>query len=182
MNETNSFDKALARAYCMEYGAIVGLLCSVSFLCSMYGISSVLLAQMSNVIALVSVYVAGRLLRGFLQNEVAFISFGRTCYLAMQVYLFAILLTAIVQYFYFAYLDQGRLLSQVNLLLTTPEYRQWLAQFAEGGDVDELLKGVMQTLHNPAAVTFQLIWLNLLVSLVATLPTAWIARAGKSIK
>ena len=182
MNETNAFDWGLARAYCMEYGVAVGVLCSVSFLCSMYGVGSALLAQMSNVLALAAVYVAGLLLRGFGRNVAATGGLGRTCRMALLTYLFACLLTALVQYFYFAFFDGGRLAAQVEQLLTLPEYRQWLAQFAPGGDVDALLKEVGRTMGNPAAITFQLMWLNLLVSLVVTLPTAWIARYGKTKK
>lgn len=178
MNTKETFDGPQARAYSMEYGVVVGLLCSASFLCTMYGASSILLAQVSNVLALIAVYVAGRLIRSFRTN-VASLTFGRTCYMALLTYLFAILLTALVQYVYFAYFDQGRLMTQIDHLLSMPEYRQWLEQFAQGGDIDSLLDGVLQTMRNPVSMTFQLMWLNCLLALLAIVPTALIAMGGK---
>ena len=177
MNETKTFDRALARAYSMEYGTAVGLLCSASFLCAMYGLTFVLLGQLSNLLGLVAVYVAGRLIRKFRQRVVP-ITFGQACYMAVLTYAFAILLTAIVQYLYFAYLDQGRLLARLDYLLTLPEYRQLLTQLAPEGNVEGLLQAMASVMRNPAVMTFQLMWFNLLLSLFVLLPTAWIAMSG----
>lgn len=173
--EKRDFDARLARDHCMEYGMVVGILCSASFLCSMYGTPSVLLGQLGNVLGIVAFVTAGNLIRHY-GRKMGQLTFGRSCYMAMLTYVFAIMVVAVVQYIYFRYLDAGRLANQVEHIIQMPEYRQWMEQLTTGQDVDEVVGQIMQLTRNPERITMQLIWMNLIFALLLMVPTALMGK------
>ena len=127
--ENKAFDWQLARAHTMNYGALVGIMCSISFLCSMYGLQSPSLGLISNVLALLAFIVAGRCIRSF-SNNIQPTRFGQACWMAFNIFLYAILITALVQFLYFTYLDQGRLATQMQHITATPEYLLYMPYLA----------------------------------------------------
>ena len=173
--EKKEFDARLARDHCMEYGMVVGILCSASFLCSMYGSTSLLLGQLGNVLGIVAFVTAGNLIRHY-GRKMGQLTFGRSCYMAMLIYVFAIMVVAVVQYIYFRYLDAGRLANQVEQIMQMPEYRQWMEQFTAGQDVDEMVGQVMRMTRNPERITLQLVWMNLIFALLLMVPTALMGK------
>ena len=177
MNGENTFDKQRARAYCMQYGAVVGTVCSLSFLCAMYAGQHPLLGLIGNALGIYAVWKAGRQIRQF-RFTVQPIGFGQSCYMALLTYLFAILIVAIVQYAYFRYLDGGRMAAQVEQLIALPEYHRLLARMAGSEDIDSLLTSTLDLMRHPTQMTIQLVWTNLLLSLLLTIPTALIAVTG----
>jgi len=183
MNEKKQteYSPQLTRKYCMNYGLIVGALCSISFLLSMYSLRMPLVGQLGNIVGLLAIYVAGRQIRSFRQ-EVAPLGFWRSCLMAIQIFLYATLLTAVVQYAYFAFLDHGRLASEMGELFSLPEYKKILAGIVEGGDAEAMLEEVTRLLRNPAQTTFQLMIMNITFLLPVSIPTAIIATWGKTKK
>ncbi len=173
--EKKEFDARLARDYCMEYGMIVGLICSASFLCSMHGFDAALLGQAGNVLGLIAFISAGALIRQY-GRKMGRLTFGRSCYMAFLTYVFAIMVTAVVQYIYFRFMDDGQLAGQVQQIIQMPEYRQWLQQMAGEEDVDKLLHESLQFMYNPERMTLQLVWMNLLLALLLMVPTALLGR------
>ena len=173
--EKGEFDIRLARDHCMEYGMVVGLLCSASFLCSMYGTTSLLLGQLGNVLGITAFVTAGVLIRHY-GRKAGRLTFGRSCYMALLTYAFAIMVTAVVQYIYFRYLDAGRLANQVEQIIQMPEYRQWMEQLTVGQDLDEVVDQLLQMTRNPERMTMQLIWMNLIFALLLTVPTALMGK------
>ena len=169
--EKKEFDARLARDHCMEYGMVVGLMCSASFLCSMYGYDNVLLGQLGNVLGLLAFVSAGIFIRRY-GRRMGRLTFGRSCYMALLTYVFAIMVTAVVQYVYFRFLDAGHLAEQVKQIVQMPEYHQWLQQLAGAEDVDKLISQAMQFMYNPVRMTMQLIWMNLLLAMLLLVPTA----------
>ena len=178
MNENKRLDAGSVRAFGMNWGTVVGILCSFSFLCSMYGLQYSSLGLLSNLLGVAAVIVAGNGIRKF-RWEVGNITFGQACRMAISIYFYAILLTAMVQYIYFAYLDHGRLIAQMQTILSIPEYRQWMEQMANGEDVDTLVKTTMSVLQKPAQAAMQLLWMNCIVALLLTPITALIGVTGK---
>ena len=175
--DKNAFDAGLARSYCMQYGLVVGLLASASFLFTMYGPSYPIFGLMGPVFAIIAFVAAIRLIRGY-QKTVAQLTFSQTCYMVLFTYLFAIILTAAVQYVYLAWLDQGRLLTQVEEVMAMPEYKAWFDNLS-GGDDKELMKELTTLMGNPARMTFQLLWTNCILSLILIIPTAILAKVRK---
>lgn len=170
-NQNITFDKQVARQWCMVYGTLVGILTSASFLCAMYGLQSPLLGQFSNLLALLGFFVAIKQVRHFART-VSPLSFRQACWMSLQVYFFAILLTAIVQFVYFQFFDNGHLADQMSVLIDNKDYRRWMNQIAADMDVDTMMKQTLATLRNPVRATIQLMWMNCIVGLMLTLPTA----------
>lgn len=181
MNEQGKFDRQQARAYCMQYGAVVGIVCSLSFLCMMYAGNSPLLGATGNALGLFALWKAGRQIRKF-RLTVSPIGFGKACYMAILTYLFAILVVAVVQYIYFRFLDEGRMVAQVEQLLTLPEYHKMLVQMAGTEDIESHLTSTLDMMRNPTQMTIQLLSTNLFLSLLLTIPTALIAITGNMKK
>lgn len=178
MSEKATFDKTQALRYGMNYGAVVGILTGVSFLCSIGGAEQVGLGLLSNVMALAAVYVAARMIRAF-DREIAPLSFGQTCRMVAYTYFFAILLTAAIQYVYFAVFDQGRFAALIQEVFTQPEYRRMLENMAGEQDVETMIQTTTDTMQRPESATMQLMWMNIFIALFMLLPTALIARIGK---
>ena len=177
MNGENTFDRQQARAYCMQYGVVVGTVCSLSFLCAMYAGQYSLLGLIGNALGIYAVWAAGRQIRRF-RLTVQPIGFGQSCYMALLTYLFAILIVGIVQYAYFRFLDGGRMAAQVEQLIALPEYHQLLVQMSGTEDIESLLTSTLDIMRQPTQMTVQLVWTNLLLSLLLTIPTALIAITG----
>lgn len=166
------------RQFCMERGTIVGIITSASFLCSMYGLSNFLLGQVSNLLGLLAIAMAGTGIRNY-RREKGNITFGRACWMAMLTYFYAILLTALTQYIYFAFLDHGMLLGQLQKFVEMPEYRQLLQHMAGEEDIDTMIQTTLGVLGKPAQATMQFMWVNCFASLLFTIPTALIGITGK---
>ena len=178
MNSTNKFNGIQARAFCMQYGLVVGLLTSASFLATMYGLGAPSMGLLGNILGIIAFYVAFRQIRAYRQ-EVGGLSYMQACYMAFLTLFFASLLTAVVQYLYLAFLDNGRLVSQVEQMLAMPEYEKWLGQMAGGMDVEEVKTAALGLLSNPAKTTLQLLWSDCLLSLILSIPIALLSMTGK---
>lgn len=177
MSENKPFDTALARNWCMNWGTVVGVLTCLSFLCSMYGLQTTPLGLLSNALGLVAIWIAARGIRMY-RRQVGEVSFMRACWLALMTYLFAILLTAAVQFVYFQFFDHGQLAMQVRQLFDMPEYRQWLSQMATGEDLSFIEDTMLGLFASPARATMQMMWMNSIVALLLLLPTALLGMAG----
>ena len=169
------------RQFCMERGTIVGILTSISFLCSMYGINNIILAQISNIGGLVAFFVAGYGIKKFRSQHMG-ITFGRACWMAVMIYFYAILLTAVVQYFYFSVLDRGILQQQIQQIASMPEYKKLLQQMAGEADIEQMIQNVSTLFAYPAKATMQLMWMNCFVVFFLTIPTALIGITGNTKK
>lgn len=169
-SKNKTFDKQVARQWCMEYGTLVGSFTSISFLCAMYGLQYTWLGQVSNLLALLAFLIAIRTLRHFCRNIFP-LTFGQACWMVVQIYFFAILLTAAVQFIYFQFFDHGRLVDQMNILLDNEAYRNWIAQMAPDTDTDTMIGQTLATLRNPVHATMQLMLMNCIAALMLTIPT-----------
>lgn len=146
-------------------GLWVAVLWSGSFLCYMWGLTHPWLSVVSLFLGVYSVVPAGRaagLYRAFAPEG------GRRRYMWLQImiiYLFATLLTTLVQYLYFRYLDGGQLMATFQKSLALPEMRQMVDTLPEG-TVDQCLR----TLADPAALAFNCFTANVMLSLLLSLP------------
>lgn len=178
MRKTKKFDKEQARAYAMQYGLVVGVVCLASFLCTMYAGNSLLMAQTGNLLGLFAVMTAGTQIRMY-RAQVARLNFRQAWYMAIFIYLFAIIVTALGQYLYFALLDNGTLREQILTMLETPEYQKLLAQLTGTTDTDEILRSTADLMQSPTQMTVQLMWMNVLLALLLSVPTVLIGITGE---
>lgn len=179
----NTFDYHKARTYASRYGAIVGLCWILSFLSYMGGLTTPFLADIGLILGIASVFVAGNIIR-YYHNACQSLTFGKAWWMAITLYLCATLLTAIVQYIYFEYMDHGTLAQTYEQLLTAPEYQELLQQMLPQTSDTNLIQDMISLLYSitPIQMTFQLLVYNLFLGLFLSLPTALLGRRKKIIK
>ncbi len=179
----NTFDYHKARAYASQYGAIVGLCWIISFLSYMGGLTTPFLADIGLIMGIASVFVAGNIIR-FYHNARQSLTFGQAWWMAITLYLCATLLTAVVQYIYFEYMDHGTLAKTYEQMLTAPEYQELLQQVLPQSNDTNLIQDMIDLLYSitPIQMTFQLLVYNLFLGLFLSVPTALLGRRKKVIK
>lgn len=180
----NAFDYHSARTYACQYGAIVGLCWILSFLSYMGGLTTPFLADIGLILGIASIFVAGNIIR-FYHNARQELTFGRAWWMAIVLYLCATLLTAVVQYIYFRYVDHGTLAQTYEQMLTAPEYQEMLRKMLPQGEGNSnMIEDIINLLYTitPIQMTFQLLFYNLFLSLVLSLPTAFLGRRKKIIR
>lgn len=147
----------------------IGFLCSVSFLCSVRGITSPGISTVGHLVGLLAVY---NIFKSIIKYRlyVKDIKFGKCFLLALLICIFASLLTNVIQYLYFQFYDNGFFLSTLASLMETPEYQQMIK--ALFGNVPQSeLKAAFQQLNVPTLMT-QIIFMNLVLSVPVSLITA----------
>ncbi|MBO4839770.1 MAG: DUF4199 domain-containing protein [Bacteroidaceae bacterium] len=150
----------------------VGLLCCISFVCAMRGMTSPGIAFIGQIATVLAIYnIFKNILRYRLQ--VQNIQFGKCLWMAFLICIFAGLLTNVIQYIYFQFFDKGLFLSSMASVMETPEYQQMLKSvFA---DVPQSqLKEVFQQM-NIQTLMIQFILMNLMLSVPVSLITAGLA-------
>lgn len=131
-------------------------------------------------LGVLAVFVAGWSIRSY-SNKVKTVRYWQACKMAMVMFFYAILLTAMIQYIYFAFLDGGRLGEQMQTIFSLPEYRHLLEQMANGRDTDELQEEVLGIFDSPRNATLQLIWMDIFTAFIFTPVVALIGITGKKM-
>ena len=149
----------------------IGIMWSASFLCTMYGTGHPLLSMLSTALGIISIYMLYRQLTNYrrLYPTVSWLHIFR---LSMLTCLLAGLLTDAVQYLYFAFLDNGRLLSILGSAMQSEEYREAWKQLMPEADMKEVQQMVQSMTVRD--IMLQLVTYNVLlalpISLMAALP------------
>ena len=117
----------------------IGLMWSASFLCTMYGTERPFLSMLSTVLAIISIYMLYKQLTNYyrLYPSVSWLHILRLSFVTC---LLAGLLTDMVQYAYFLWLDNGRLLSILGTSLQSEEYREAWKKMMPEVDLNEMQK------------------------------------------
>ncbi len=166
------FDYKEARRQCMRFGLRVGVCWTLSFLLTVWGMRYPLVGDCGLFVGLLSVWYAGRLLRGYAWS-LGGIPWMRAWWMAMLTYVFVSLLTTFLQFVYLRWLDGGFFAEAMERALMTPSYRRLIEGYG-GGDMDEL----MGALGDVSRMTYGFLVFNLMLGLVLSLPTAVMARFG----
>ena len=150
----------------------IGILCSISFLCCVRGISSPGMAMVGHFTALWAVYDIFKYILGY-RLHIKDINFGNCLKMAFLTCIFAGLLTNVVQYFYFQFFDKGFFLSSLASVMESPEYKEL---------IDSVFADVPQSQWNSAfeqinlqTLMVQMVFVNLLISVPVSLITAGLA-------
>lgn len=164
---TDRFDFREARRQCMLFGLRVALLWSGSFLCSMYAPQWFLLSWLGLGLGVYSLFAAARMIRDYNQ-EVSNFSLTKTGWMILITYFYTTLLTTLIQYVYFRFLDSGQLLANIEMARQVPAYRDLFQNMNW-----EAAKAV---LSNPAQIAYSLFLYNALLGALLTLPTLLLAH------
>lgn len=147
----------------------IGLMWSASFLCTMYGTERPFLSMLSTVLAIISIYMLYKQLTNYyrLYPSVSWLHILRLSFLTC---LLAGLLTDMVQYAYFLWLDNGRLLSILGNSLQNEEYREAWKKMMPEVDLDEMQKLVQSMTVRD--IVLQMAFYNVILALPASLLAA----------
>lgn len=149
----------------------LGLMWSVSFLCTMYGTERPFLSMLSTALGLISIYMLYKQLTNY-RRVYPSVSWLHTLCLSFVTCLLAGLLTDAAQYLYFLLLDNGRLLSLLGNAMQSEEYRQAWQQMLPEANLDEVQKMIQSMTVRD--IMLQLAFYNVLlafpISLFAALP------------
>lgn len=168
------------RAFSAQYGAIVGGVWIVSFALFIMGLSDMLSASTSMLTGLLSVVVAGLLIRSF-SLSVAPLRFFHAWRMALYIFFYASLLMAVGQYVYFRWLDHGFLVNTYIEMLGRPEAQAMLQNMLVGESVEEAREEVERVLAalTPIEMTWQFLLYNLVLSFFLSFPAAAIGLIGR---
>ena len=125
----------------------LGLMWSASFLCTMYGADRPMLSMLGTALGLISLYMLAKQLTNYRRLYPS--SWPGILRLSLMTCLLAGLLTDAVQYAYFLFLDNGRLLSMLAGAMQSEEYRQAWQQLMPDTNIEEMQK-IVQSMTVPA--------------------------------
>lgn len=149
----------------------VALLWTLSFLSTMYGTRYEMLSILSSILPMLSIWTLFRQLSNYrrLYHPVSWMHILR---ISLMASLLAGLLTDAAQYAYFAFLDQGQLLSNLATAMQTEEYREAMKQVLPGVSIEEMQQIIQSTTIRDMMV--QIVLFNVMIalpfSLMAALP------------
>ena len=129
------------KAFARQDGALLALLWVFTFLLYIIGINNPMLGLAAMMLMVYTpIFVGGRLGKFRDYGREGLISFRRGYAYTVFVFFYAGVLFAIAQYLYFAYMDNGYLLSQFSKMVTSDEARQLLKQYGMTEMMDESLR------------------------------------------
>jgi hypothetical protein len=159
------------RAFATQYGTIIGLIWTVSFACYIGGLTYPLLSTISFIFGISSPFIAFFLIRKFRNtNCEGVLSYGRAYWMSLLIFFYAALFTAMAQFIYFRFIDNGYVVSAYEHLLSLPEIKTSMAQLFPHGEVNQMM-GMLHSI-SPIQVTFDLLSVNMIIGAILALPIA----------
>lgn len=164
------------QAYAHIDGAKMALLWIAGFVCFILEISHPILGLVWLLsICLIPIY-AYRLLKTFRSNQpYGTISFGRAWLYVTYTFFYSTLLFALAQYIYFAFIDNGFLISQYVQIMSDPAYK---TLFEAYGYTQSDLDMFISQLHEmtPIGIALNFASMNFLTGMILGLPLAAIVK------
>ena len=104
------------------------------------------------------------------------ISLSRGWAYSVFVFFYAAILLALAQYVYFAYIDQGYLLSSFRQFMSSPESKQVLEQYGMQQTMTESLEMMGQM--RPIDYALNVLTVNIVIGIVLGFPIAALMKKG----
>ena len=166
------------KAFARVYGAQVALLWTASFACYLVGLKSPLCGMAAILLMIVTPFFVARRLRRFRDvDRGGVISLMRGWAFVILVFFYAGVLLALVQFVYFAYLDQGYLLQTLNDVLTSPEARASLERMGMAQAFDESLQMLSEL--RPIDYALNQLSVNISLGILLGLPIAALFKKNR---
>ena len=169
------------KAYARQDGFFLALLWIASFTSNIFGLTSQFMALVSILMAITSpFFVASRLKKFRDEGREGIISFGRSYAYTIFVFFYGAVLLAVVQYLYFAYMDNGYLVNSFAKMMTSEEGRMMLEQYGMTKVVDESLAEMAAT--RPIDYALNILTINISLGFVLGVPIGLIMQRKNAAK
>ena len=166
------------KAYARQDGFFLAVLWIASFVSYIMGLSNQMLAFAAMLMAVMTpFFVAGRLRKFRDEGREGVISFGRSYAYTIFVFFYGAVLLAVVQYLYFAYMDDGYLVSSFAKMMSTDESRTVLEQYGMTKMVDDSLSEMALT--RPIDYALNILTINISLGFLLGIPIGLIMQRKK---
>ena len=166
------------KAFARQDGALLALLWVGAFLLYLIGVQNAMLGMAAMMmIVYTPFFVGGRLGKFRDYGREGLISFRRAYAYTVFVFFYGGILFAIAQYLYFAFMDNGFLLTQFSKILSTEESRQWLEQYGMKEMADESLREMANI--RPIDYALNMLTVNISMGFILGVPISLAKRRAK---
>lgn len=154
------------KAYARQLGALMGLLWVTSFACFVGVVSLPLLSIIFDFSIVIIPFVAYYMVRYYRDTVInGNISFKRAFVFSLLIFIYASLILGISQWAYFALLDGGRMVANIQEVMQSAEYKSVIDAYkAQGVDLKEQMNILTEARPIDFAMTFM--WFNFLAGTV----------------
>jgi len=168
------------KAFARVDGAQVALLWTASFACYLVGLKAPLLGMAAILLMIITPFFVARRLRRFRDvDRGGIISLMRGWAFVILVFFYGGVLLALVQFVYFAYLDQGYVLQTLHDVLSSPESRASLEQMGMTQTVSDSLQMLSEL--RPIDYALNQLTLNISLGILLGLPIAALLKKGNRV-
>lgn len=169
------------KAYARQDGFFLALLWIASFACYIMGISNGMLGMAAILMAVMTpFFVAGRLRKFRDEGREGVISFRRSYAYTVFVFFYGAVLLAVAQFLYFAYLDNGYLLSTYSKIVSSSEGRELIQQYGMSQMIDDSLTEMASL--RPIDYALNILTVNIMIGFVLGVPIGLVMQRAKSEK
>ena len=163
------------KAYARQDGFFLAILWVASFASYIVGLTNQTLAMAALLMAvMIPIFVANRLRKFRDVCREGFISFARSYVYTILVFFYGAVLLAVVQYLYFAYMDNGYLLSSFVKMMNTVEGKAMLEQYGMTQMVDDSLSVMAMT--RPIDYALNILTINISLGFILGVPIGLIMQ------
>ena len=153
------------KAYARQDGFFLALLWTASFACYILGISNQMLGMLAIGLAVMTpFFVAGRLRKFRDEGREGLISFGRSYAYTIFVFFYGAVLLAVVQFLYFAYVDNGYLLGAFSRMITSEEGKEIISQYGMTQMMEDSLAEMAQI--RPIDYALNILTVNIIIGFI----------------
>ena len=165
-------------AFARQDGALLSLLWVATFLLYILGVQNEMLGLAAVMLMLYTPFFVGERLRKFRDyGREGLISFRRGYAYTVFVFFYGGILFAVAQYLYFAYMDNGFLLSQFSKMVTSDEGQQILEQYGMTQMAQESLTAMSGI--RPIDYALNILTINISLGFLLGLPIGLIMQRTK---
>ena len=163
------------KAFARQDGALLALLWVGAFLLYIIGIQNQLLGLAAIMMMVYTPFFVGERLGKFRDyGREGLISFRRGYAYTVFVFFYGGVLFAIAQYLYFAFMDNGYLLSQFSKMVSSEEAQQMLQQYGMTEMMNESLKQMAST--RPIDYALNMLTINISLGFVLGVPISLVMQ------
>ena len=163
------------KAFARQDGALLALLWAAAFALYIVGVSNQLLGLAAVMLMLYTPIFVGERLGKFRDSgREGLISFRRGYAYTIFVFFYGGVLFAIAQYLYFAFIDNGFLLSQFSRMVSTEEARQMLHDYGMTQMVDEGLSEMASI--RPIDYALNMLTVHIMLGFILGVPISLVMR------
>ena len=157
-------------------GLKAGLVWGAAFLCSIYGMSNMLLGVAGNVLVVFSPFLVYRWARRRRELVEGGLTYGQAFYYFICVYFYASVIMAAVQFVYFSWMDGGYLYKVYSEMLHQPAYQQAFREMGGGVSMDTMLDSFRAATMQPAGLVFSFMGMHIFFGFALSFLSAFFLR------